>query len=106
MGPEVTQEWQEGQRRQLCGQLGTSFLIPEAREKVIVTGHILSGCPSPGLIPPRGLFSGLPGEKALLLSTTALVEPILVGPSVHPATLLALLSTVREDGGGVGGYFG
>lgn len=35
LGPEVTQEWQEAQRRQLSGQLGTSFLIPEAREKVI-----------------------------------------------------------------------
>ena len=37
MGPEVIQEWQEATRKLLCGQLGTLFLIPEAREKVIIT---------------------------------------------------------------------
>lgn len=45
LGPEVTQEWQEVQRRELCGQLGTVFLISKAREKVIATRHALSEPP-------------------------------------------------------------
>lgn len=71
-------------------------------------GQSVSGCPGPGLILLAGFFPGPPGEKALLSSTRALVEPVPVVPSVPPGTLLlsVLGSTVREDGGGAGGYFG
>lgn len=63
---EVTHEWQGAQRRQLCGQLGTPYLFPEAREKVTATGtHSLWPCSSPGLIPPPDFLPGSPREERL-----------------------------------------
>ena len=100
MGPEVTQEWQQAWRRQLCGQLGTSFLVPEARESHCQRDTPPSDRPSPG-DPTPGVFPGPPREKALLFSTIALVGPILVGSPMLPDTFfLVIPAQHREKVGG------
>lgn len=107
LGPEVIQEAGGQQEAALWPQLGTLFLIPEAREKVITTRTSPLRMHLPWTDRTIWPLSGPPEKKAFAFLHNSYCGASLMGLS-HILYLLrlALLSTVREDGGGEGGCFG